>query len=287
MSYLKAGLLALCVTMLLASRMAFALVEVPELRARVTDLTGTLTAPQQASLEAKLKVLEDKKGSQVAILILPSTQPEDIAQYSIRVVEKWQLGREKPDDGVLLLVAKNERKLRIEVGRGLEGAIPDIYAKRIISDVISPRFKGGDFFGGIDAGIDSLSKLIEGEALPIPEPQKENVSIDQLLPMLLFGGLVSGLVLRGMFGTFVGSALNGGLVGIIVYWLGTALFGASIIGFIAFFITMMLGSRGINGYSGYPGSYGGGPGSSGWSGSGDVFSGGGGDFGGGGASGDW
>ncbi|HQN65459.1 MAG TPA: YgcG family protein [Methylophilus sp.] len=287
MSYLKAGFLALCLTMLLASRMTFALVEVPELRARVTDLTGTLTAPQQASLEAKLKVLEDKKGSQVAILILPSTQPEDIAQYSIRAVEKWQLGREKPDDGVLLLVAKNDRKLRIEVGRGLEGAIPDIYAKRIISDVISPRFKGGDFFSGLDAGIDSLSKLIEGEALPIPEPQKENISIDQLLPMLLFGGLVSGLVLRGMFGTFVGSALNGGLVGIIVYWLGTALFGASIIGFIAFFITMMLGSRGINGYSGYPGSYGGGPGSGGWSGSGDVFSGGGGDFGGGGASGDW
>jgi uncharacterized protein len=287
MYYLKARLLALCVTMLLASRIAFALVEVPELRARVTDLAGTLTAAQQASLEAKLKVLEDKKGSQVAILILPSTQPEDIAQYSIRVVEKWQLGREKPDDGVLLLVAKNDRKLRIEVGRGLEGAIPDIYAKRIISDVISPRFKGGDFFGGLDAGIDSLSKLIEGEALPIPEPQKENISIDQLLPMLLFGGLVSGLVLRGMFGTFVGSALNGGLVGIIVYWLGTALFGASIIGFIAFFITMMLGSRGINGYSGYPGSYGGGPGSGGWSGSGDVFSGGGGDFGGGGASGDW
>ncbi len=286
---LKSGWPILCAILLLVSQLAFALVDIPALSARVSDLTGTLDASQQASLEAKLKALEDRKGSQVAILIVPTTQPEDIAQYSIHVVEKWKLGREKPDDGVLVLVAKNDRKLRIEVGRGLEGAIPDIYAKRIISEVISPRFKQGDFFGGLDAGADSLSKLIEGEALPPPEPKQEAVDIGQFLPFLLFGGLISGLILRSMFGTFFGSALNGGLIGGGVYLLGTALFGASVIGIIAFFITMMLGGRGINGYGGHSGGYGGGGfGNGGYGrGGGDVFSGGGGGFGGGGASGDW
>lgn len=278
--------LLLCAALLLP-HMAFALVEIPPLQARVTDLTGTLDAPQQTALETRLKALEDKKGSQLAILIVSTTQPEDIAQYSIRVVDKWKLGREKPDDGVLVLVAKDDRKLRIEVGRGLEGAIPDIYAKRIISEVISPRFKQGDFFGGLDAGVDALSRLIEGEALPAPEPVQNGAGFEQWLPILLFGGLVSGLVLRSVFGTFFGSALNGGLIGGIVFLLGTALMGATIIGIIAFFITMMLGGRGINGYSGHPGHYGGGGGGNGGYGSGDVFSGGGGDFGGGGASGDW
>lgn len=268
-----------------------ALVEIPPLETRVTDLAGTLDASQQAALETKLKALEDKKGSQVAILIVPTTQPEDISQYSIRVVEQWKLGREKPDDGVLLLVAKGDRKLRIEVGRGLEGVIPDIYAKRIISDVIAPQFKSGNFFGGLDAGVDSLTKLIEGEALPAPEPAQNGAGFEQWLPMLLFGGLVSGLILRSMFGTFFGSALNGGLIGGIVFLIGTALMGAAIIGIIAFFITMMLGGRGINGYSGRSGSYGGGGfGNGGYSGGSwdsGGFSGGGGDFGGGGASGDW
>jgi len=284
--------LFLCAALLLLPRLAFALVEIPPLQARVTDLTGTLDASQQAALEAKLKALEDKKGSQVAILVVPSTQPEDIAQYSIRVVEQWKLGREKPDDGVLVLVAKDDRKLRIEIGRGLEGAIPDIYAKRIISEVISPRFKQGDYFGGLDAGVDSLGKLIEGEALPAPEVNLGGAGFGEWLPLLLFGGMVSGLILRSMFGTFFGSALNGGLVGLVVFWLGMALFGASIIGLIVFFFTMMLGGRGINGYGGHPGSYGGGGfGNGGYGGGslggGDVFSGGGGDFGGGGASGDW
>ncbi len=148
--------LLLCAALLLLPRLAFALVEIPPLQARVTDLTGTLDAPQQAALEARLKALEDKKGSQVAILIVPTTHPEDIAQYSIRVVDQWKLGREKPDDGVLVLVAKDDRKLRIEVGAWAGGRDPDIYAKRIISDVISPRFKQGDFFGGLDAGVDGL-----------------------------------------------------------------------------------------------------------------------------------
>lgn len=263
-----------------------ALVEISALNKRVTDLTHTLSQSQQAQLEDKLAAFESKKGSQIALLIVPSTQPEDIAQYSIRVVDKWKLGRKKADDGLLILVAKNDRKIRIEVGYGLEGAIPDLTAKRIVSEVIAPKFKQGDFYGGLDAGVDKLIALVDGEPLPAPDrAASSGMDIMNLLPMLLFGGLIAGLVLRSMFGTFFGSALNGGLMGTVVWLLGVALGSAAILGVVAFFITMMLGSRGINGYGGRgsPGGY-----SGGWSGGGgDVFSGGGGGFGGGGASGDW
>ncbi len=263
----------------LASSFAFAeLVAIPELSSRVTDLTQTLSQAEQAQLEQKLAAFEAKKSSQIALLIVPSTQPEDIAQYAIRVVEKWKIGREKVDDGVLVLIAKDDRKLRIEVGYGLEGAIPDLYAKRIISEVISPKFKQGDFYGGLDAGVDKLIGLVDGEPLPEPgTPEFSGIGVMDILPMLLFGGLITGLVLRGMFGTFFGSALNGGLLGGLVALLGVALGGAAIFGIIAFFITMMLGGRGMNGYGG------------GWSagGSSSSWGGGGGDFGGGGASGDW
>ncbi len=275
----KAILYALSLMLSLASSFAFAeLVAIPELSSRVTDLTQTLSQAEQAQLEQKLAAFEAKKSSQIALLIVPSTQPEDIAQYAIRVVEKWKIGREKVDDGVLVLIAKDDRKLRIEVGYGLEGAIPDLYAKRIISEVISPKFKQGDFYGGLDAGVDKLIGLVDGEPLPEPgTPEFSGIGVMDILPMLLFGGLITGLVLRGMFGTFFGSALNGGLLGGLVALLGVALGGAAIFGIIAFFITMMLGGRGMNGYGG------------GWSGGGSSSSwgGGGGDFGGGGASGDW
>jgi uncharacterized protein len=282
--------IALIATLLLASQLALAeLVLIPDLTSRVTDLTQTLSAEQKTALEAKLQAFEQKKGSQIAVLIVPTTQPEEIAQYSIRVVEKWKLGREKVDDGALVLVAKDDHKMRIEVGYGLEGAVPDLYAKRIISEVISPKFKQGDFYGGLDAGVDSLTKLIDGEALPASEDSLNlDMAMVDMLPMLFFGGLISGLILRSKFGTFFGSALNGGLLGGVVALLGVALGGAAIFGVIAFFFTMMLGSRGINGYGGRgiptSGGYGGG-----WSGgsSDSSWSGGGGDFGGGGASGDW
>jgi uncharacterized protein len=286
---LKAGLIALCTMLLFASCFAHAeLAAIPELSSRVTDLTQTLSSAEQARLEQKLAAFETKKGSQIALLIVPTTQPEDIAQYSIRVVEKWKIGREKIDDGLLLLVAKDDRKIRIEVGYGLEGAVPDLYAKRIVSEIIGPKFKQGDFYGGLDAGVDSLIGLVDGEALPAPSHAKSNaMGMMDMLPILMFGGLVTGLFLRNMFGTFFGSALNGGLVGTIIWLLGVALGGAAILGLIAFFITMMLGGRGMNGYSGgipTSGGYGGG-----WSGGGSSSSwgGGGGDFGGGGASGDW
>ena len=279
-SWLKASLIALCSTLLIVSGFAQAeLVAVPTLSTRVTDLTQTLSQAEKAQLEQKLAAFEQQKGSQIAVLIVPTTQPEDIAQYSIRVVDAWKLGRKGVGDGVLLLIAKDDHKMRIEVGRGLEGAIPDLYAKRIISEDIAPKFKQGDFVGGLNAGIEKLIGLVNGEALPAPSKAASGGSgIEGLLPLLLFGGLISGMMLRGMFGTFLGSAFNGGLLGGVVWVLGLALGGATILGVIAFFITVMLGSRG---FGGMPMG-----GSSGGS-SGGSWGGGGGDFGGGGASGGW
>ena len=284
----KAGLYALFAVLLFASQLALAaLVEIPDLSARVTDLTGLISAEQKSQLEAKLSTFEQKKGSQIAVLIVPSTQPEDIAQYSIRVVEKWKIGRKKVDDGLLVLIATDDHKVRIEVGYGLEGAIPDLIAKRVISEIMAPKFKQGDFAGGLNDGVDKLIGLVNGEALPAPSSRaSRGMDIGNLLPMLLFGGLISGLFLRSMFGTFFGSALNGGLIGGIVWLIGLSILGAGVLGVIAFFITAMLGGRGINGYQrGFPTSSGGG--GFGGLGGGDVFSGGGGSFGGGGASGGW
>ena len=222
--------------------------------------------------------------------MVPSTKPEEIDQYSIRVVEKWKIGRKKVDDGILILVAKEDHKIRIEVGYGLEGAVPDVTAKRVISEIIAPKFKQGNFAGGLSDGIDKLIGLVDGEALPAPIASKHKfgiADISGLLPILLFGGLISGLFLRSLFGTFPGSFVNGSLIGGILWFFGLSLLGAGLLALIAFFITMMLGGQGINGYHrGYTGGMGSGGGfSSG--GGGDVFSGGGGGFGGGGASGSW
>ncbi len=267
----------------LASGIAHAaFIAIPELKSRVTDLTQTLSTEQKNQLEAKLTAFEQQKGSQIAVLIVPSTQPEDIAQYAIRVVEKWKVGREKVDDGFLVLVAKNDRKIRIEVGYGLEGAIPDLTAKRVINEIISPQFKQGNFYGGLDAGIDKLIGLVNGEPLSAPaKTANSSGNLENLLPILLFGGLISGLFLRSILGTFFGSAVNGSLIGGAVWLLGIALGGAVIFAIIAFFFTMMMGGRGIGGIGGMPMGGGGfGGGTSNWGG-------GGGGFGGGGASGDW
>ena len=279
--------LAVFFSFFLTSQLAFAaLVEIPELKTRVTDLTQTLSQAQQAQLEQKLAAFEAKKGSQIAVLIVPTTQPEEIEQYSTRLVQTWKFGRKKEQDGVLILVAKDDHKLRIEVDSGLQGAIPDLIAKRIVSEIIAPKFKQGDFYGGLDAGIDKLIGLVDGEALPAPSSRASNgKTIENILPILLFGGLVSGLFLRSRFGTFFGSALNGGLLGGVVTLLGLTLGGAAIFAFVAFIITMMMGGGGgMNG--GIPGGYGGGwsgggGGSGGWSGGGSEG------WSGGGASGDW
>jgi uncharacterized protein len=255
---------------------------IPPLTQRVTDLTGTLTTEQQAGLEARLQAFEQQKGSQIAILIIPTTQPENIAQYSIRVVEAWKLGREKQDDGVLILLAKNDRKMRIEVGYGLEGAIPDVTAKRIISDVMAPYFRQGDFYGGLNAAVERIAALIDGEALPAPSQQARGGEHDwgDMLPILLFGGLIAGAMLRAVLGSFFGGVVTGGLIGAAVWILGGGLIMALVLAFIAFVVTLA-GIGNLGGFGGYGGGgFGGGSGGGG-------FSGGGGGFGGGGASGDW
>lgn len=286
---LKAGFVACCALLLFASGSARAeLVAVPAFKARVTDLTQTLSAEQQAKLEAKLAAFEQEKGSQIAVLIVPTTQPEDIAQYSIRVVDTWKLGRAKQDDGILILVARDDRKMRIEVGYGLEGAIPDLTAKRVITEVMAPSFKQGDYFGGLNNAVDKLIGLIAGEQLPAPasNTSSANNNFESMLPLLIFGGLILGGVLRSIFGNFFGGALNGGAIGLLAWVLGGGLLAAILFGIVAFFITLM-GASGLGQMGGYSGGMGSG-GFGGGSGGGDTFSGGGGgDFGGGGASGDW
>jgi uncharacterized protein len=267
-------------------------VGIPPLKARVTDLTATLSASQVQSLESRLRDFEREKGSQIAVLMLPSTQPETIEQYSIRVADAWKIGRAKIDDGVILLVAKDDRKLRIEVGRALEGAIPDAIAKRIVSDVIAPHFKSGDFYGGISAGCDALMRLIEGETLPAPPPRSGagGQPIDFQTIIWLFVALVVGdAILKRIFGRVAGAAVSGTLVGVIVWFAAGVLLFSILGGVIGFLITLFAGSASRrSGWTSGSGWGGGGFGGGGWSGGGGGgFSGGGGDFGGGGASGSW
>ncbi len=280
------------------------LVGVPAVRSPVTDLTGTLTPDQAASLEAKLRTFEQSKGSQVAVLIVPTTQPEDIEQYGIRVADAWKLGRQGVDDGAILIVAKDDRRLRIEVGYGLEGALPDATANRIIDEVIVPRFRDGDFYGGISAGVDRMLRVIEGEPLPEPEPRSPASAVPglpTLLPFLFIFALVGGSIFRRLFGRVGGAFATGGLVGFLT-WLLIGILGLSVFAGILAFVFALIGGLGGGGgrgpggqgwYSrrhdrgwGHPGGWGGG----GFGGGGGGFggwSGGGGGFGGGGASGSW
>ncbi|MGQ0501510.1 MAG: TPM domain-containing protein [Panacagrimonas sp.] len=262
---------------------ATAEVAVPELRARVTDLTGTLGSSQRAALESKLTAFEKEKGSQIAVLLLPTTQPETIEQYSIRVADAWKLGRAEQDDGVLLLVAKNDRALRIEVGRGLEGAIPDAIGKRIVEEIMLPHFRDGAFYRGIDAGVDRILGLIRGEALPEPAREVEisGPSFEgNWMGLLLAGVLFIGQMLRRMLGRLLGA----GLAGLIVFALAMLLLGtlgiALVMGIAAFVLSFLLSFGGFAGGGWSSGRSGGGF-------SGGGFRGGGGSFGGGGASGRW
>jgi uncharacterized protein len=268
-------------------------VPVPPLKARVTDFTGTLTAPQIQTLEARLRDFERVKGSQIAVLILPSTQPETIEQYSIRVAEAWKIGRAKIDDGVILIVAKNDRKLRIEVGRGLEGAIPDAIAKRVVSDVITPHFRANDFYGGIVAGTAALMRLIEGESLPAPKPQgipqPSGEGFAGLFVAFLILFLVVGGVLARLLGRLLGATATSGIVGVVAWVVTGTLFAAIFFAIFAFMLTLIAGAGVATPWR----SVGGGRSSAdGWSvgggfGGGGGFSGGGGGFSGGGASGSW
>lgn len=191
---------------------------IPKLSARVTDLTSTLSDEQRASLEAKLADFEHRKGAQIAALIVPSVKPESIDEYAVRVMEAWKLGRKDVNDGVLLVVAKEDRKLRIEVGYGLEGVLSDAVSKRIVSDVIAPRFKENDFFAGIDAGADAIIGLVSGEALPEPAQNDEDAQSMMLfvfVPMFLVLSLAGAFLLRERFGRMPSASINAAATGTI------------------------------------------------------------------------
>jgi uncharacterized protein len=294
MNAARASILALLLCWAFA---AFADVAVPPLTGRVVDQTGTLSASDINSLQQVLQGLELRKGSQVAVLIVPTTAPETIEQYAIRVAEAWKIGRKKIDDGALVVVAKNDRKLRIEVGYGLEGALTDATSKRIIDEVITPRFRNGDFAGGISAGVNRIIGVIDGEKLPAPEPRQQQDSdllshIDLLNPFTIFAVFVIGGILRGTLGRLIGAVATGGIVGALAWFIAGSLVASIIAAVIAFIITMVAEiptSSGRGGGRGWAGGYGGGSYSGGSSGSSDSggFSGGGGSFGGGGASGSW
>ena len=263
------------------SGLASAQVAVPPLAGHVTDLTATLTPAQKESLEQTLAAFVARKGSQLAVLLLPTTAPEGIDQYALRVAEQWKIGRAKVDDGAILVVAKDDRTLRLEVGYGLEGALSDIVSKRIISDTIVPRFKQGDYFGGIDAGVAQIIRVVDGEALASPPSQRTQGPDDlrQMFPFLLIGVLVVGGVLRNTIGKLAGSVVTGALVGVLAWLLLGAVLLAVLAGLVATVVTLLGGGtvlRGIGGMGGGRGGFGGG-----------GFRGGGGGFGGGGASGRW
>jgi uncharacterized protein len=272
-------------------------IAVPPLRARVTDLTGTLSAEQVAALEQKLQAFEARKGSQIAVLIVPTTDDEDIAGFGIRVAEAWKLGRKGVDDGAILIVAKDDHRMRIETGYGLEGVMPDAIAGRIVRDTIGPHFKQGDYYGGIDAGVDQMLRIVDGEPLPEPDrnwspPPGGMEWLTTVLVLIVIGGTI----LRRIFGRTFGALATGGVSGLIAYVLTHVLPVAAGVAVLGFFLAMLFGgfggpsgwsSRGRSGWgSGWGGGWGGG-GFGGGMGGGGGFSGGGGGFGGGGASGSW
>jgi uncharacterized protein len=271
--------------------------DIPPLKARVTDLTGTLNAQQSQALEQTLAEFEARKGAQIAVLLVPSTQPETVEQYAVRVEEAWKLGRKGVDDSALLVVAKNDRRLHIEVGYGLEGILPDAIAKRIIDDDIVPRFKEGDFYGGIRAGVDRVMRVVEGEKLPPPiaraHPQAEGFDFGSWIVPLFFLVVIGGAALRALFGRTAGSGIVATVAGIAGWAVIGSLIAGLVIAFLAFVVAMVAGfggpARRYGGWGGggWSGGGFGGGGFGGGFGGGGGFSGGGGGSGGGGASGSW
>ncbi len=282
---------AACLALTLAwSCLAIAQVAVPPLTGHVTDQSRTLSAEQRASLEQTLQAFEAKKGSQLAVLIVPTVAPESIEQYALRVAEQWKLGRKKVDDGAILVIAKSDRALRIEVGYGLEGALNDATSKRIISEIIAPRFKQGDFYGGIAAGVDQMIRVVDGEPLPEPTgtPAGAMNNIGSYGPLLFIVALFLGGLLRSVLGRFPGAIVTGGAVAVLAWLLAGAISIGLVAGGIALAITLFSGGMGGFGSAGrrgglLMGGFGGGLAGAG----GGGFGGGGGGFGGGGASGSW
>jgi uncharacterized protein len=294
----------LLVLFLCWTQAAFADAEVPELKGRVVDLTNTLNASYIETLNQRIHSFEQRKGSQIAILIVPTTQPETIEQYSIRAAEAWKIGRKKIDDGALLVIAKNDHKLRIEVGYGLEGALTDITSRRIIDEVIAPRFKEGDFAGGISEGLTRMIGVIDGEPLPKPKPEASHGpdvewmnALSASWPFILVGALFIGSAMRAIFGRLLGASAAGGIFAVLGWFIAGSLIAGAIMGVVAFLLVLIVGDSASLGVSprgrrsdDWSSGWSSG-GSSGWS-SGSSSSdsdsgGGGGSFGGGGASGSW
>lgn len=286
------ALRCLASAMILLSSTAFAqtLQPVPALDARVIDQTGTLDATAKQSLESRLAAFESQRGSQIVVLIVASTAPEDIASYAFRVADQWKIGRRDVGDGVLLVVAKNDRKVRIEVARALEGAVPDVIAYRIIDGLITPRFRDGDFAGGVAAGVDGLIARIAGEDLPLPDRTPSagsGFSLEDIAAFLFVGVPVLGGILTNVLGRKLGTVATAGAVGFIVQLITGSLLLAIVGGVLALIFTIALGGGGGGGFGGGPIIRGGGFGGGRRSGGGGFRSGGGGSFGGGGASGGW
>ncbi len=276
----------------------------PALTARVVDTTGTLAPAERQSLETQLAAIEQQHGSQVAVLMVPTTAPEDIAAYANRVGNAWKIGRRTVGDGVLVVVAKDDRKMRIEVAKALEGAIPDIAAARIIDGAMKPRFRQNDFAGGLTAAVEQIGARIAGEPLPLPEPSGDSrqrsgtASGFDWMDMgifLFFGVMIGGPIARSLFGAGKGGLLMGAGAGGLAFLATASVLVSAGAGLLALAYTALFSAASRTGRGGGPGviwSSGGSAG--GWSssgssggGGGGFSSGGGGDFGGGGASGDW
>ena len=292
-------LFALCLAVTLALGGAAAgaqdVLPVPPLSGRVVDQTGTLSAAQAQALTAKLAAIETQRGAQIVVLIVPTTQPEDIASYGQRVADTWKVGRRDVGDGLVIVVAKNDRRINIEVAKTLEGAIPDVLAGRIINDQIKPAFRANDYAGGLNAAIDRLDKAIGGEALPAPTGKGGGnanrgpfggFDIQDLAIFLFVAVPIVGALLTAIFGRKLGALVTGGAVGAVAWFLTASLLVAGGAGLIALILIGVMGVGSGRSGRGGPIIWGGGGG--GFGGDGGGFrSGGGGDFGGGGASGSW
>jgi uncharacterized protein len=269
---------------------------VPALTSHVIDQTGTLDAAQRQALEAKLTAFEGTTGSQMVVVIVPTTQPEDIADYTQRLGDAWKIGRKDVGDGLLVVVAKNDRRVRIAPAKALEGAVPDLAARQIIDNAITPAFRAGDYAGGLNRAVDQLSARVRGEALPAPDRRasgdaRPGIQLDELAMFFFIGVPLLGALLTGLFGRKLGALATGGAAGAIGWLFSASLLLAGAAGLIALVLVGVLGigaARRGSGLGMGPIVWGGGRGG-GWGGGGGggFSSGGGGDFGGGGASGSW
>jgi uncharacterized protein len=289
------------------------LAPIPALSARVIDTTGTLDAGQRQALEAKLADFEQKRGTQIVVLMVPTTQPEDIVGYTQRVGDLWKIGRKDVGDGLLVVVAKNDRTVRIATAKTLEGAVPDLAARLVISETITPRFREGDFAGGLSAGLDRIMGLVTGEQLPVPSTTggasgaggESGLQWLDLLVLVFFVVPLGVRVLGGIFGRKSGALLTAGGIGVVSWLLTASVVVAVLAGMAGLVFALASGlagygpglglgggnlsaRRGRGGWTSGSGGWGhGGHGGWGGSGGGGFSSGGGGDFGGGGASGKW